>query len=135
MLKLWQVLALILLGGAMWALVTWNIARHPEQPLDQARAVWGYAMAPIGGLISILLCKYLGRLKPEQLLPGVVLVGATAMMIDAIAIRWFGELYRASDRAMMMVGASLMWGYGVALAMTVAWVAWRARRSATAADS
>ena len=132
MLKAWQVGVLGLLGAAMWALVTYNIGRHPEAALDGSRALIGYATAPVGGAISIWLCKVAGRLSADQLLPGVVWVGAVAMMIDAAAIRWRPGLYGASDQAMALIGGDLMWGYGVALAMAVAWVAWARRRRAPA---
>jgi len=129
MLKYWQIALLIVLAVALWGFVAFNIARHPQQPLDYSRAIWSHAAAPIGGAISILLCKFVGRLSASQILPGVVIVGAVAMMLDAVAIRWFPSLYGTTEPALMLVGADLMWGYGVAFVMAVAWAAWVHRRS------
>ncbi|MBT2186344.1 hypothetical protein [Sphingobium nicotianae] len=130
MLKFWQIVLLLVLGVAMWGLVTLGVARHPEASLDYSGALWRHATAPLGGAISILLCKFVGRLSAPQMLPGIVIVGAVAMMLDAVAIRWFPALYGSSVKALMLVGADLMWGYGVALAMAVAWTSWAESRGA-----
>ena len=123
MLKLWQVGVLTVLGTAMWAMVTYGIHAHPERSLDMERARLGLALGPLGGLFSVWLCKFVGRLSNDQLLAGVSVVGAVAMMLDGVAIRWLPSLYGSSDRALMLSGANLLWGYGVAFAIAVAWAA------------
>jgi len=105
---------------------------HPERTLDAARALRGFWTAPLGGLISVWLCKAAGRLKPEQLLTGVAVTGAVAMMLDGWAMRWAPQIYRASDRGLMFAGGGLLWGYGVAFVVAVAWAAWARTRAAKA---
>lgn len=133
MLKPWQILVLVLLGIAMWALVTWGMHAHPEHALDEARQVRGRLMAPIGGAISVWLCKFVGRLKPDQLLAGVSVVGAVAMMADGAALTWFPQDYATEEKVMRIEAAGLLWGYGVAFAVAVAWTEFARRRVAAAA--
>jgi hypothetical protein len=115
----------------MWGFVTLASPAHPEGAGDAARAARGVAVAPLAGLFSVWLCKFVGRLSTEQLLAGVSVVGAVAMMLDGAAIRWSPSLYGASDRALMLSAGGLLWGYGVAFAVAVAWVAWARRRPAS----
>ena len=128
MLKPWQLAALVLLGIALWALVTWRMHAHPEYALDEARQIRGYLTAPVGGAISVWLCKLVGRLRPDQLLPGVSVVGAVAMMADGAALMWFPQDYAAEEKVMRIEAAGLLWGYGVAFAVAVAWTEFARRR-------
>jgi hypothetical protein len=128
MLKLWQVLVMVVLGVVMWAFVTNGIRTHPERTLDMTLALRGTLVAPIAGVFSVWLCKFVGRLKPDQLLAGVSVTGAVAMMLDGWVIRWAPEFYKASDRGLMLAGGGLLWGYGVAFAVAVAWVMWAGRK-------
>lgn len=121
MLRIWQVGLLVLLGAALWALVTFNIRSHPEAALDEAKAVRGLLMAPLGGLVSVWLCKVVGRLAPEQILPGVAVVGASAMAMDGVALRWFPALYGYDEKVLRLSAADLLWGYGVGFAVALAW--------------
>ena len=129
MLKVWQAAALALLGVAMWGFVTWGIHSHPERVLEPGRALPGALMAPVGGLISVFLCKLTGRLSPTQLVPGVAVTGAVAMALDGWAIRWAPQLYNASDKALALAGAGLLWGYGIGLMVALIWAAWAIRRT------
>jgi hypothetical protein len=131
MLRLWQIVVLALLGAAMWALVTHGLRTHPDRALDTARALRGFIVAPLAGLFSVWLCKMVARLKSDQLVAGVAVTGAVAMMMDGWAIRWAPQIYLASDRGLMLSGGDLLWGYGVAFAMAVAWSQWASRRKAT----
>jgi hypothetical protein len=115
----------------MWAFVTNGIRTHPERALDAAHALRGFLIAPFAGMVSVWLCKLVGRLRSDQLVPGVAVTGAAAMMLDGWAIRWMPGLYRASDRGLMLSGGDLLWGYGVAFAVAVAWAAWAGRKSGT----
>jgi hypothetical protein len=132
MLKVWQVIVLAGLGAAMWALVTWGIHAHPERALDASRALRGSLMAPVGGVISVWLCKLAGRLSAAQLLPGVVVTGAVAMALDGWAIRWAPQLYGASDKALALSGAGLLWGYGIGLIVALLWAGWLNRKRTNA---
>jgi len=121
MLKVWQLAPLTLLGAAMWALVTFNISRHPEAALEPKSVPAMLAMAPIVGFVSVWLCKFVGRLSPEQILPGVAVVGAVAMLMDGVALRWYAEIYAGSEKALRLSAADLLWGYGVGFVAALVW--------------
>jgi hypothetical protein len=125
MLKPWQVAALALLGAAMWGFVTFNIHAHPEAAFAPGKGLRLLVTAPIAGAVSVWLCKLAGRLKPDQLVPGVALVGAVAMLMDGIALRWSPALYSPDDKVLALTGADLLWGYGAGLLAALVW-AWAA---------
>jgi hypothetical protein len=130
MLRAWQAVVMALVGAAMWAFVTFRVGAHPEAPLDQGRALVSFLTSPVVGALSVWICKAAGRLKTDQLVAGVTLTGAVAMMMDGAAIRWRPELYGLSDRALMLTGGGLMWMYGVSFAVALAWAAWAPRKAA-----
>ncbi|HJV43971.1 hypothetical protein [Caulobacter sp.] len=129
MLKAWQVVVTAALGVAMWGFVTHGLRAHPERALDVDLALRGTLIAPLAGLFSVWLCRFVGRLKPEQMLAGVSVTGAVAMMLDGWAIRWAPQIYGASDRSLMFAGGGLLWSYGAAFAAAVAWALIEGRAS------
>lgn len=116
-----QVLALSFLGVALWAMVTYRIHAHPERLLDSTRTLIGFLTAPLGGVVSVWLCKVVGRLNRQQLLTGVSIVGAVAMMLDGVVLGWFPNMYGMNEKAMRLGAAGLLWGYGVAFGVAVIW--------------
>jgi hypothetical protein len=125
-----QIVALVLLGIALWILVTLNIRLRPQSVLDPVRGLMQFLIAPLGGWLSVWLCKAVGRLSDDQLLPGVALVGAVAMMLDGAALKWFSGLYGFDEKTLRLAAAGLLWGYGVAFAVAVIWTAWLRRKVA-----
>jgi len=121
MLKAWQVAVLIVLGVAMWGLVTYRIGANPTAVLAPKNIPLMILTAPIAGFVSVWLCKFVGRLAPEQILPGVAVVGAAAMLLDGAALRWFPGLYGSDERALRLGAADLLWGYGVGFAAALVW--------------
>jgi hypothetical protein len=121
MLRKTQMLLLVSLGVALWILVTLNIRLRPEAILDPVGGLLPFVAAPLGGWLSVWLCKFVGRLSAEQLLPGVALVGAVAMMMDGAALKWFSGLYGFDEKTLRLAAAGLLWGYGVAFAIAVIW--------------
>jgi len=123
MLRKTQVFLLVSLGSALWLLVTVNIRLRPDAIVDPIRGLIPFVAAPLGGWLSVWLCKLVGRLSAKQLLPGVALVGAVAMMMDGAALKWFSGLYGFDEKMLRVAAAGLLWGYGVALAVAVIWAA------------
>jgi hypothetical protein len=123
MLSKTQVFLLVSLGIALWALVTLNIRLRPDSLVDPIHGLIPFVTAPLGGWLSVGLCKVVGRLSTDQLLPGVALVGAVAMMMDGAALKWFSGVYGFDEKILRVAAAGLLWGYGVALAVAVIWAA------------
>ena len=129
MLRKNQMLPLTLLAVALWILVTLNIRCRPDSITDPKLGLIPFALAPLGGWLSVWLCKAVGRLSREQLLPGVALVGAVAMMLDGAALKWFSCVYGFDEQTLRVGAAGLLWGYGVAFAVALVWEA-RSKRTA-----
>ena len=123
MLSKTQIGLLTSLGIALWALVTLNIRLRPDSLLDPIHGLIPFVAAPLGGWLSVWLCKVVGRLSANQLLPGVVLVGAVAMMMDGAALKWFSAVYGFDEKILRLAAAGLLWGYGVAFAVALVWAA------------
>ena len=123
MLSKTQVFPLVLLGIALWALVTLNIRLRPDAVVDPIHGLILFVTAPLGGWLSVWLCKLVGRLSTQQILPGIALVGAVAMMIDGVALKWFSGVYGFDEKVLRVAAAGLLWGYGVAFAVAVIWAA------------
>jgi hypothetical protein len=130
MLSKTQVFLLVALGIALWALVTLNIRLRPESLVDPIHGLIPFAAAPLAGWLSVGLCKIVGRLSPDQVLPGVALVGAVAMMIDGAALKWFSGIYGFDEKILRLAAAGLLWGYGVAFVVALILAARFQRRMA-----
>ena len=104
----------------MWAGVTYQIKHNPHP--GETRELMRFLMAPVGGVISVWLCKVVGRLTNEQLLAGTALVGGIAMMLDGIALRWFHGLYGFDEQMLRVAAAGLLWGYGIAYLVAIVWI-------------
>jgi hypothetical protein len=127
-----QICLLVSLGIALWALVTVNIRLRPDSILDPIHGLIPFMIAPLGGWLSVWLCKVVGRLSTSQLLPGTALVGAVAMMMDGAALKWFSGVYGFDEKLLRLAAAGLLWGYGVAFVVAVIWAA-RSQRHIRAA--
>jgi hypothetical protein len=123
MLRKTQIYLLVSLGIALWILVTLNIRLRPDSLLDPIKGLIPFLAAPLGGWLSVWLCKFVGKLSTDQLLPGVALVGAVAMMMDGAALKWFSSIYGFDEKTLRLGAAGLLWGYGVAFAVAVIWAA------------
>jgi hypothetical protein len=128
MLKIWQVGALVLLGVVLWVLVTINIRLMPNSFTDPLLGAIAFLLALPAGWVSVWLTKVVGRLSWDQLLPGVSVVAAVAMMMDGAALHWFSTIYSLNETTVRLGAAWLLWGYGVALGVAVVMAA-RARRN------
>jgi hypothetical protein len=119
MLKASQILILVIVSLAYWALATLYIRYVPTALLGPIQAVISFALAAPVGWASILLARRLARLGQAQLLPGIGVVGASAMMLDALVLRWAPQVYGTDGAAILRGAAWLLWGYGVSFAIAV----------------
>ncbi len=123
-----QIARLMAFGVVLGMLATLNIRLRPNSFLNPVRGSFAFVTAIPAGWLSVWLTRMAGKLSADQLLPGIAVAGATAMMIDGIALKWFPGVYGFNDKVMILGAAWLLWGYGVALAVAVIWAA-RLRRT------
>ncbi len=76
-----------------------------------------YAVLVPGTLPFVYLLRWLGRLEPAQLLPGVAITTTTALLLDGIATAWFPALYGASPQQVLDAAAAILWGAGVGMVL------------------
>jgi hypothetical protein len=119
MLNVVQIGRLMGLSLVFWLAAALYIDLLPRALTDPIRGTVGFAVSLPVGWLSVVLTQYVGRLAPRQLLSGVGLVGALAMMIDGMALRWFPAVYGSDPTAIRLGAAWLLWGYGVSLAIAV----------------
>jgi hypothetical protein len=114
-----QIARLAVLSVVFWVAATLYIGLVPGAFSGSVRGVIAFATTLPVAWLSVLLTRRVGRLAPAQLLSGVALVGALAMMIDGVVLRWLPSVY-GSDTEVLRAGAAwLLWGYGVSLAVAL----------------
>ncbi|TCS12855.1 DUF5367 family protein [Caulobacter sp. BK020] len=117
-----QIAKLVALSLGFWALATLYIRLLPNALINPLQGSMGFVTTLPVAWLSVWLTKVLARLAPNQLLSGVAFVGATAMMIDGVALRWFSDLYGSDPLAVRLGAAWLLWGYGVSMAVALTMV-------------
>ena len=130
MLRPAQIVRLLCLSVLLWTLATAYIRLWPAAFTDPGLGRLGFATTLPIGWLSIWLVRRVGGLDMSQLLAGVSLLGAAAMMVDGIALRFWPGVY-GNDAALLRLGAAwLLWGYGVSLAIALLWSAMTERAGA-----
>jgi hypothetical protein len=116
-----QTIRLAFVALALWLVATAYIRYLPDAFTGPVTGPLGFITTFPMAWASIWLVRRLGALTPGQLLAGVSLVGAVAMMIDGAALRFFPQAY-GSDPLVLRLGAAwLLWGYGVSLGIALIW--------------
>ena len=110
-----QIAKLVALSLGFWVLATLYIRLLPNALVSPIQGSLGFITTVPVAWLSVRLTKAVGGLAPDQLLAGVTVVGATAMMIDGVALRWFSGVYGSADLTVRLGAAWLLWGYGVSL--------------------
>jgi hypothetical protein len=113
---------LLVLGVGLWALATLYIHLVPAAFSSQFHSSLGFITALPVGWLSVRLVWRCARLDRSQLVAGIALVGAVAMMIDGLALRFFPWVYSGEPEVLRPASAWLLWGYGVSFAIAL-WLA------------
>ncbi len=112
-----QVVLLIGIGIAVWFVVALLLAALAPLGVYAGTAnLLLYALIVPGTVPLILLIRTLTRARRDQTLTCVTIVTATASLLDGNALLRLPVLYGASPAG---AGATLLWGVGVALALSV----------------
>jgi hypothetical protein len=117
-----QIAKLVALSLGFWVLATLYIRLLPNALTNPVQGSLGFVTTLPVAWLSVWLTKASARLATNQLLFGVTVVGATAMMIDGVALRWFSGLYGSDPLAVRLGAAWLLWGYGTSMAIALAMV-------------
>jgi len=110
---------LLVLGLGLWLLATLYIHFIPSAFTSPIRSALSFVTALPIGWLSILLVRRCARLARAQLVAGTALVGAVAMAIDGLALRFFPQVYSTDLDVFRPASAWLLWGYGVSLAIAL----------------
>jgi len=119
MLQTRQVLVLIALGLAFWGLATLSIRWSGHAIVEPVAGAVMFATSLPVGWLSVRLTRSLAGLSGEQLVPGVMLAGALAMLIDGAVLHWAPQTYGPDDLVVRLGSAWLLWGYGVSFAFAL----------------
>lgn len=119
MLTMTQTIRLVLLSLALWIAATLYIRFLPGALTDPLQGNLGFATTLPAAWLSVWLVKICGKLTAGQLMPGVAVVGAVALMIDGAALRWLHGLYGSDESTVRLGAAWLLWGYGISLAVAL----------------
>lgn len=114
-----QILTLLVVSLALWISATLYIRLLPGALLDPVTGSLSFLTTILVAWLSIVIIRRSARLSPDQLLAGVGVVGAVAMMIDGAVLHWWPIVYAADERVLRLGAAWLLWGYGVSLAIAL----------------
>jgi hypothetical protein len=110
---------------AAYGIVLWFAAAMlvrtigPMGVLDGGWSILTYALVIPGTVPTILAARPLAKLGGDQTLIGIVIVTATALLLDGIAHAWFPAIY-GKDPALIVKGAAaIFWGAGVGLVLAL----------------
>jgi hypothetical protein len=67
----------------------------------------------------VRLTQRAAGLAADQLLAGVALAGALAMLVDGAVLHWAPQVYGPSELVVRLGSAWLLWGYGVSFAFAL----------------
>jgi len=119
MLKVSQIAILTALAASFEIVTVLYVRWFPHTFTDPLRGAVAFAAAIPVGWMSVRLLQRAARLLPEQLLAGVCLVGALAMIADGAILHWAPGLYGPDDTVLRFASAWLLWGYGVSIAIAL----------------
>jgi hypothetical protein len=115
-----QVLISVIYGAFLWfvaAMIVRNIG--PMGAFAGIALVITYALVIPGTVPAILLGQKLIGLVKSQIAGSVMIMTATALLLDGVALNFFRGLY-GNDPVIVMAGAALiLWGAGVGLVLAI----------------
>jgi hypothetical protein len=113
-----QVIILAVYGAVLWFLAAMLVRTiGPMGALDGFGRMITYALVIPGTVPAILIGRALAKLSRDQTAMSLIVITATALLLDGIAHAWFPSLY-GSDPTLIVKGtAVIFWGAGVGLVL------------------
>jgi hypothetical protein len=113
-----QMIILAIYGAVLWflaAMLVRNIG--PMGALDGSARIITYALVIPGTVPAIWIGRVLAKLNRDQTAISLIVITATALLLDGIAHAWFPSLY-GSDPVQIVKGAAVIfWGAGLGLVL------------------
>ena len=109
---------LALYGAVLWFLAAMLVRTiGPMGALDGSARIITYALVIPGTIPAIWIGRAMAGLARDQTATALIVITATALLLDGIAHAWFPNLY-GSDPALIVKGAAVIfWGAGVGLVL------------------
>ncbi len=115
-----QIVILIIYGAVLWLLAAMLVRTlGPAGALDGIWRLVTYAAVVPGTVPALLLARKLARIARDQMLAGIAIVTATALLLDGIAHAWFPALYGTDPILIVKGAAAIFWGAGVGLVLAL----------------
>ena len=113
-----QLIILALYGVMLWFLAAILVRTiGPMGALDGSARIITYALVIPGTVPAIWIGRALAGLTRDQTATALMVITATALLLDGIAHAWFPSLY-GSDPVLLVRGAAVIfWGAGVGLVL------------------
>ena len=113
-----QMIILALYGAVLWFLAAMLVRTiGPMGALDGSARIITYALVIPGTIPAIWIGRTMAGLARDQTATALIVITATALLLDGIAHAWFPNLY-GSDPALIVKGAAVIfWGAGVGLVL------------------
>ena len=113
-----QLIILALYGVMLWFLAAILVRTvGPMGALDGSARIITYALVIPGTVPAIWIGRALAGLTRDQTATALMVITATALLLDGIAHAWFPSLY-GSDPVLIRRGAAVIfWGAGVGLVL------------------
>lgn len=113
-----QMIILALYGAVLWFLAAMLVRTiGPMGALDGSARIITYALVIPGTIPAIWIGRVMAGLARDQTATALIVITATALLLDGIAHAWFPNLY-GSDPALIVKGAAVIfWGAGVGLVL------------------
>jgi hypothetical protein len=108
---------------AIYGIIPWFAAAMlvrtlgPMGVLDGGWRVLIYALVIPGTVPAIWMARPLAKLGRNQVLSGIAVVTATALLLDGVAHAWFPAIYGTNPALIVKGAAAIFWGAGVALVL------------------
>jgi hypothetical protein len=113
-----QVIILALYGAVLWFLAAMLVRTiGPMGALDGFGRMITYALVIPGTVPAILIGRALAKLSRDQTAISLIVITATALLLDGIAHAWLPSLYGSDPTLIVKGGAVIFWGAGVGLVL------------------
>ncbi len=113
-----QMIILALYGAVLWFLAAILVRTiGPMGALDGFGRVITYALVIPGTVPAIWIGRALAKLSRDQTAISLIVITATALLLDGIAHAWFPSLYGSDPKLIVKGAAVIFWGAGVGLVL------------------